>query len=330
MEIGKQHFPEIRSQFKKAWPLTLLIGTACFLTIIYWLRPNAFAIVTFFPAWGWLLLIVPMLPFLRRKYRFPAILCGLAWLCFALLHIEEPKTLLRGLLSPVKSTKSPDVLRLISVNCAAGNPLVLQEIKTWNPDIVFLQESPPKKEIENLARDLFGAHGVFVYDIDSSIVMKGKLQSLHHQKGISFFSLGVTTLPSVGEVILVSLRLWPSIAAIELWDPHYWRSQTRLRLAQLQQMEQLVAILDITKPIIVAGDFNAPPGDKVFNLLPDTLYDSFHAQGRGIGNTIANDMPLLRIDQIWVSREFTTLQSFAVKNSVSDHRMVISDVKIKK
>jgi endonuclease/exonuclease/phosphatase family metal-dependent hydrolase len=95
-------------------------------------------------------------------------------------------------------------------------------------------------------------------------------------------------------------------------------------------MEQLVAMLDTTKPIIVAGDFNAPPGDKIFNLLPDTLYDSFRAQGRGIGNTIANDMPLLRIDQIWVSHEFTTLQSFAVKNGVSDHRMVISDVRMKR
>ena len=88
-------------------------------------------------------------------------------------------------------------------------------------------------------------------------------------------------------------------------------------------------MLDTTKPLIVAGDFNAPPRDKIFSILPETLYDSFRAQGRGIGNTIANDMPVLRIDQIWVSHEFTTIQSFVVKNSASDHRMVISDVKIK-
>ena len=330
METGKQYFSEIRSQFKKAWPLTLLTGTACFLTLIYCLRPNSFAIVTFLPAWGWLLLMVPMLPFLRRKYLFPVILCGLAWLVFALLHIEEPKTMLRGLLNPVKSTKSPDALRLMSVNCAAGNPVALCEIKSWNPDIVFLQESPPRKEIENLARDLFGVHGAFVHDIDSSIVVKGNLRSLHRPKGPPFFSLGVSTLPGVGEVILVSLRLYPSIASFELWDPRCWRSQTSLRLAQLQQMEQLVAMLDTTKPMIIAGDFNAPPDDKIFNLLPGKLYDSFRAQGRGIGNTIANDMPLLRIDQIWVSHEFTTLQSFAVKNSASDHRMVISDVRMKR
>ncbi|MFA7160022.1 MAG: endonuclease/exonuclease/phosphatase family protein, partial [Kiritimatiellia bacterium] len=277
MGTGK---PEMFFQFRKAWPLTLLTGAACFLTLIYCLRPNAFAIVTFLPAWGWLLLLVPMIPFLRWKYRFPALLCVLAWLVFALLYIEEPKTLLRGLLSPVKLTKSPDALRLISVNCAAGTPGVLQEIKSWKPDIVFLQESPPRKDVESLARDLFGAQGAFLYDIDSSIVVRGNLESLHPQQGTSFFSLGTSTLPGIGEVILVSLRLYPGIASFELWDPDCWKRQADQHLAQLQQMEQLAARLDTTKPIIVAGDFNAPPGDKIFKLLPYKLYDSFRAQGR--------------------------------------------------
>ncbi|HNS32222.1 MAG TPA: hypothetical protein PKN36_04520 [bacterium] len=46
----------------------------------------------------------------------------------------------------------------------------------------------------------------------------------------------------------------------------------------------------------------------------------------GVGNTILNDIPLLRIDQIWVSMNFRTLQSFAVKSSISDHKMVVSDI----
>ena len=82
-------------------------------------------------------------------------------------------------------------------------------------------------------------------------------------------------------------------------------------------------------PLIVAGDFNAPQGDKIFSLLPNTLYDTFRAQGRGIGNTIINDMPMLRIDQIWVSRDFETVQSFTVRSKVSDHRIVVSDVRMK-
>jgi endonuclease/exonuclease/phosphatase family metal-dependent hydrolase len=48
-----------------------------------------------------------------------------------------------------------------------------------------------------------------------------------------------------------------------------------------------------------------------------------------MGNTILNDIPVLRIDQIWVSRDFETVQSFAVRSNVSDHRIVVSDIRIK-
>jgi endonuclease/exonuclease/phosphatase (EEP) superfamily protein YafD len=103
-----------------------------------------------------------------------------------------------------------------------------------------------------------------------------------------------------------------------------------IRKQQLKQINSFIHNLDASKPLIVAGDFNVPQGDKVFALLPDNLYDSFSVQGRGIGNTVMNDMPLMRFDQIWVSRDFKIIQSFAVKSSVSDHRMVISDVQISK
>jgi vancomycin resistance protein VanJ len=330
MGTDKALFVEACTQFKKAWPLLVSMATACFLTLLYCARPDAFAAITSIPAWGWLVLFVPVLPFLRRKYRFPALLCSLAWLFFALVHVEEPKAMLRGLLSPIESTRPPGALRLVTLNCGGGKPTALQEAADWSPDIVFLQESPPRKEVERFARELFGEEGACVWDIDTSIVLRGNLQSLRPQGMPPFFSLAVSLSPDIGEVILISLRLWPGIPEVELWDPQCWRSQTKLRLAQLQQMRQLVALLDTTKPLIVAGDFNAPQGDKIFSLLPDTLYDSFRAQGRGIGNTIVNDMPLVRIDQIWVSREFDTLQSFAVKSGVSDHRMVITDVKIKR
>lgn len=323
----KGFLAEACSQFKKAWPLLLSFVASCLLTVLYCVRPDAFAAVTFIPAWGWLVLLAPVLPFLRRKYCFPALLCGLAWLVFTLVHVEEPRTVLRGLLSPVQSTKPPGAIRLVSVNCS-GSPAALQEAAAWGPDIVFVQESPPRKDVESFARELFGPHGAYVWDIDTSIVMKGNLQSIGAQEGLPFFSLAVSTSPDVGEVVLASVHLWPGIPEIELWDPRCWRSQTRLRLSQLRQMRRLVSQMDAAKPLMVAGDFNAPQGDKIFSLLPATLYDSFLAQGRGIGNTVTNNMPLVRIDQIWVSREFETLQSFAVKSSASDHRMVISDVRM--
>jgi endonuclease/exonuclease/phosphatase (EEP) superfamily protein YafD len=330
MKIDMALPSEARSQFRRGWPLSVSAVAACVLTLIYCARPDPFAAITTLPAWCWLVLLVPALRFLRYRYRFPAFLCAAAWLVFALMHIEEPKSVLRGLLSPIEPTKPSNAIRLVSFNCAGGKLAALQEIAAWDPDIVFLQESPPHKEVERFAHELFGEQGACVWDVDTSIVLKGNLQPIRPEEIAPFFSLVSATLPDNSKVMLVSLRLLPGTPEVELWDPQCWKSQTRQRLAQLQQIKQLVASLATAEPLIVAGDFNAAQGDKVFSLLPTRLYDSFHAQGRGIGNTIVNDMPLLRIDQIWVSREFETLQSFAVKSRVSDHRMVVTDVSVRR
>lgn len=319
---------EVCTQFKKAWPLWISMAIAWLLTLAYSRRPDALAAVTAIPAWGWLVLFVPVIPFFRRKYRFPATLCGLLWLVFVLACVEEPRPLLRGLLSPAEPIKPQNAIRVITFNCS-GQPAALKEASSWNPDIVLLQESPPREIVEHFARTLFGENGVCVWDIDTSIVAKGNLRSLSPEAVPPFFSLAVLRSPDIGDIQLVSLRLWTGIPCIELWNPQCWRRQRDLRLAQLKQMRQVVALLDSTQPLIIGGDFNAPQGDKVYSLLPDTLHDSFDAEGRGMGNTIMNDMPLMRIDQIWVSDGFETLQSFAVQSDVSDHRMVVSDVRAK-
>lgn len=91
-------------------------------------------------------------------------------------------------------------------------------------------------------------------------------------------------------------------------------------------MSMIISTESLSESLIIAGDFNAPQGDRIFSHISGYLYDTFKEQGRGVGNTILNDIPVLRIDQIWVSRNFRTLQSFTVKSDISDHRMVVSDI----
>ena len=55
--------------------------------------------------------------------------------------------------------------------------------------------------------------------------------------------------------------------------------------------------------MILGGDFNAPQGDAAFRPLAPRLRDAFRDGGQGWGNTITNDTPFLRIDQVWVSDE---------------------------
>ena len=48
--------------------------------------------------------------------------------------------------------------------------------------------------------------------------------------------------------------------------------------------------------------------------------------GRGWCNTIVNEIPFARIDQIWVSDDFQVHSLRVVKTMHSDHRMVICDL----
>jgi endonuclease/exonuclease/phosphatase family metal-dependent hydrolase len=54
--------------------------------------------------------------------------------------------------------------------------------------------------------------------------------------------------------------------------------------------------------------------------------DSFSTAGRGWGNTFQRRVPVLRLDSIYATRQFTPVRCRAVTTRKSDHRMVISDL----
>jgi len=69
-------------------------------------------------------------------------------------------------------------------------------------------------------------------------------------------------------------------------------------------MEKVIQEISFDGPVILGGDFNAPADSGVFSRLKPHFRDSFSAAGIGLGNTIIESLPLLRIDQIWISNHF--------------------------
>jgi endonuclease/exonuclease/phosphatase (EEP) superfamily protein YafD len=105
---------------------------------------------------------------------------------------------------------------------------------------------------------------------------------------------------------------------------------------QHEQVEQLLASLtDVTRPVVLAGDFNLTPRSGSYQMLADRLTDSFDAAGTGSGLTwpvaAVYDLPdflpaLLRIDYILHSGHFQS-QAAAVINGVgSDHLPVTASL----
>lgn len=81
--------------------------------------------------------------------------------------------------------------------------------------------------------------------------------------------------------------------------------------------------------IILTGDFNDTPSSLVYNKISKILNDSFTEKGLGLGITYAGRIPLLRIDYIFSSAEFETVD-FNTHNILrSDHYPVTTVLRSK-
>jgi endonuclease/exonuclease/phosphatase (EEP) superfamily protein YafD len=349
------------------------------LSFCYHWQPDSCAAVTLWPAWVWLApgLFLAALGWSRRGKRAVGAV-ALVWLLYLLGFAEEPRSLVRWVVShaggdsglarrpaPTAPDDLPGVLRVVSLNCAGGSEEAAAEVEQYQPDLVLLQETPGRKEVEELARRLFGKEAGVAWGMEASILARGPVRPVSLPRSLSMFltqaqvrlapgreddqgtrrqgdketekitlspSLPVT-LSGVEEVEVFSLRLSPPASPPELWSPADWRQQAAARRARREQVREIVRqteALPSEVPVIVGGDFNAPARDAIFRLLRPRLHDAFAEGGRGWGHTVLNDTPMLRIDQVWVSDHFRAVAVVARRTQRSDHRMVIGDLMVKR
>ncbi|QDT66989.1 endonuclease/exonuclease/phosphatase family protein [Calycomorphotria hydatis] len=302
-------------KFSRDWSVLLSASLCAVMTITYWLRPNWATALTIFPAWCWLVFwLVAVWQYRRRSFL---VLCAL-WCLFIFLHVEECKSLLRAV-TPIPEQENS--IKVITVNCS-GSIKALEHAFLEQPDVALIQESPPRDSLENFVENLDGY--TLLRGIDTSIIARGTIEPVQLE---SFYTAGLASIGEL-ELFVVSLRLETSDPRIDLWAPASWRDQWKLRLKQLDQIAKVNELIKGHEHLIVGGDFNVPQGDRVFHMLDQRLTDTFKSGGRGWCNTILNDLPVLRIDQIWTSKNFDCRNSFAKQINATDHRMsvtVISD-----
>lgn len=128
---------------------------------------------------------------------------------------------------------------------------------------------------------------------------------------------------------IFSLRLLTPPVRFDFWSPLFWNEYMANRLAHRDEIKQVMAYSGSFSPqtnVILGGDLNAPAYDAVFRAFKPRLRDAFKDAGIGLGNTMTNDFPLVRIDHIWVSEHFRPVSVIVRKTQYSDHRMVIADL----
>lgn len=204
------------------------------------------------------------------------------------------------------------------------------EVSAFQPDIVLLQEAPGRREVVRLGQQLFGRDAGIALNLDTSLLARGSVRPAAPALGWrNCFVEARVRLRSGQEIQVISVRLTPPLFRMDLWNPDCWRAQSenrRLRYAQMEAVAARIAALPPGLPLVIGGDMNAPPGDRVFRLLQPRLHDAFRTAGRGWGNTIINDFPFLRIDQVWTSPHFAVVSVRGEKTQHSDHRMVVCDL----
>ncbi|MDQ6610670.1 MAG: endonuclease/exonuclease/phosphatase family protein [Bacteroidota bacterium] len=109
----------------------------------------------------------------------------------------------------------------------------------------------------------------------------------------------------------------------------------KVRRAMLVRKEQADIIKEMLSndpyPTILTGDFNDVPNSYAYaTVKDDKLQDVFLKKGFGIGRTFNNISPTLRIDYIFTTKDFEVKQFNRVVKNLSDHYLLVTDVKLKK
>jgi vancomycin resistance protein VanJ len=311
---------------------SLAFGVAVW--VAYATRADVVAAVTVCPPWAWAIpgLGIAWLAAICRAGRQLFGLTIIAWAAYLVATADAPAALFRSAPASVDNVRllegpSRWNVRIVSLNCNIGNVRVAREVKLWRPQIVLLQESPNAVAIEQLARELFGDEGAVVRGGDATMIVHGEVTSEEPPTAHSVAAR--VRLKNGAELAVVSLRLEPALVRFDFWSPECWRAQAenrRLRRRQLEQVIESLAEIPAAMPLVIGGDFNAPAGDAVYRVLKPRLRDAFVEAGAGWGNTITNDYPFARIDQIWIDRRWRAVSVHASRSSHSDHRLVVAEL----
>lgn len=200
------------------------------------------------------------------------------------------------------------------------------EIKTWDPDIVLLQEVDQGRsrtggiqQAEALARatDLTWVYGGNQRSrgsgpIGNAILSRFPVVEWHN-----------TLLPiASGREQRGLLHAVINVDGTEIsaYATHFDHASGVARLAQARTTIKVLAA--DPRPKILAGDLNTGPGGAPIRALRAAGLGDAWAVGSGAGNTVPARNPRNRIDYVLHDGWFTPLQAVVLASGVSDHRAV--------
>ena len=260
------------------------------------------------------------------------------WLAAAFLLGDSPQNLIRYLIPVDRSWSSARFnpgeiveqipVRVVSLNCM-NTETAIAEVSFLKPDVVLIQESVPQKKLQRILETHFLDYQM-AWSGDTTVLVKGTATPIPVSKELgNRYQFVLATLPDGTSFHVVSVHLIHSPRSIDFWNLETWKTFADLRSTRRKQLLEIRAEIGETigsNPAIMGGDFNAPAGDAIYELMKPRFRDSWPQAGRGWGKTSLNNFPIHRIDQVWTTEHFKIVDVTARVSKVSDHRAVVCDV----
>ncbi len=308
-----------RLLWKLAWLITALLAAVVVMRVTWhdglwlFLLFNLLTPYLYLPAW-------PIAAFAARARRwrlFAASLTLVAFHCHWVLLPLLPRS------APATTGRT---LRVASANLLVVNDTpeaLAAELERIDADVYFLQELSPEWD-DQFERLGFWRRYPFNRRINGEDAFGAAIASRVPVRDLEVF--WSADLPQVRGVLRLDDR------DVELVNIHLLPPRTLDYTGYYHKGAE--ALLDIvrrfgSRSFIVAGDFNSTPDSDFATRMRDLADDAWEASGRGFGFTWPNGMfqvPPIRLDHVFVSRDLGVLGVRVGEGAGSDHRPVVADL----
>ncbi len=327
--------------------------------LAYYIPPGLVSVFSFV-ALGYPLLLILNILFvfywlirLKRKVLLPLI-------CIAIGYLHVPRTYRFGNAKKVVNTE--ERIKVMSFNVRLQNyydwleedevPRKIYElIDRENPDVLLLQEyrkqwpEAPKNLGYKYVHSKMSPGGTYGSAIFSKFPISGSQvlefegdSSTNHQFHLADIEWQGKTIRFIN-IHLASVGLGNS--DYKLLENPEKEEQAELekgirsiagalntafkrRAIQIESVKK--AIADSPHPVVLTGDFNDVPQSFVYHQIDLELEDSFMESGHGFGKTYVKSPLPLRIDFIFHSPELKGFNFKVVKEELSDHYPVVTEL----
>ena len=215
---------------------------------------------------------------------------------------------------------------------------IVDLIKAQQPDILSIQEYHPHDNVDlsfypHKFEDLSGKRTKYGQAIFSKypIVNSGSIEFPDTANNAIFADVlkGKDTI-RVYNVHLESLRITKDVEELNTEDSErIFRSVGKTFEMQQFQAELFLLHKESCKyPMIICGDFNNTPYSYVYRKIKGDLVDAFTVAGNGFGKTFNFKYFPIRIDFLFVDKDFTVNSFKTLDKKLSDHFPVIAELKL--